>query len=428
MGSVDIGPGVDAGPGVDTGTSPDAARIDAGAACAPGDVRFCVSACGTMGTSSCAGDVFGACVAPLEDCNNADDDCDGRTDEEISARMCSSSCGGGLERCTTGRWMGCSAVSPIPEICNNADEDCDSRIDEMVTRPCTTVCGMGTETCSAGSFIGCTAASPRTETCNSADDDCDSRVDESLTRACMNGCGTPGTETCAAGSFGACSAPPVPAEICNGLDDDCNGMIDDALQIRVFDAVSLTAPGNPLTFHPACTGASGALDVCLTASKRWCAARPGSCSVGGAGFVEGTPSGVRIVCFGNHAVERSILWTEFAGPGYGHPELDESMAASRLVAALSNRWCRNHGFEAGVGPIEHDTTQLFASCLPADMAATVGVGTLDLILASGCDPTVFPDEFNCNVAADMVCRDRGYRGGWGPVEWNDTDSQVVCFR
>jgi hypothetical protein len=424
---------VDGGPLADTGPR-DAPSIDAPGAdanadpCGAGDTRFCVASCGTMGTSSCVAGFFGPCTPPAEDCNNADDDCDGAVDEDIAARMCSSSCGGGLERCMTGRWMGCSAVSPMAEVCNNADEDCDSRVDEMLTRGCSTACGMGTETCSAGTYIGCTAASPRAETCNGADDDCDTRTDESLTRTCMNACGTAGSETCSGGAYGACSAPAVPTETCNGVDDDCNGMVDDGLQLRIFDSVAITGAGNPLTYQPACTGPGGGIDVCLTAAKRWCGARPGSCSVGGAGFLQGTPSGVRIACFGNHAVERAIPWADFAGPGYDHPELNESMAGSRVVVAMTNRWCRNHGFEAGVGPTEHNATEMYAYCLPADMAASVNVATLDLILAASCDPTVYPDDFDCNAASDTVCRDRGYRGGWGPVEWNDIDSQVVCFR
>lgn len=407
---------------MDGGATDDAGTGDP---CAPSDTRFCTTTCGTNGIASCdASGFFGPCVPPIEDCNAADDDCDGLVDETIAPRTCSSACGGGSEQCVSGHWMGCTAVTPGTETCNAMDDDCDSRIDEGITRACSSACGSGTETCSAGAYVGCTAPSPRTETCNGADDDCDGMTDELLTRACANACGAGGTETCTGGAYVGCTAPAVPVETCNGLDDDCDGHTDESLQVAIYPSASTSAVRAQ---QPGCTGPGGGLDVCLTAAKRWCVSQAG-CATGGAGLLSGDASTVRVACFGDHASERTVTFAMLdALYGGGTGWFSESMASSRVASSYANRWCRSQGFAAGVGPIEHSAGTMYVDCLAADQAMEEHVATLDLELMS-CDPVVDPNTFSCNVAADMLCRTMGYRAGWGPVEWNDTDSDVVCFR
>jgi len=409
----------DAGtPARDTGVPNDAW---AGDPCSPGGTRFCTTSCGTNGISSCGSDlVFGPCTPPTEDCNGNDDDCDGNTDEAIAGRMCSSACGGGMETCVSGHWSGCTAVMPGTESCNAVDDDCDSRIDETLTRACATACGSGMETCSAGAYVGCTAASPRAETCNGADDDCDGMADEMLTRSCTNACGATGTETCTSGSFRNCTAPAPPPETCNGADDDCDSRTDESLQVTVYDNV---VTGQVTMYQPACAGPGSSLDVCLSAAKRWCANR--GCAIGGAGFLQGSGGGVRVACVGNHATERMVSFAQVAADlGV---TFDESMAGQRLATSYSNRWCTRQGFAAGIGPVEHSGGNMFVECLASDQASVERMTTLEMILASSCDPTVDADTFNCNIAADTVCRAHGFRAGWGPVEWNDTETHLVCF-
>ncbi len=226
-----------------------------------------------------------------EVCNNADDDCDGQTDEDLY-QPCSSPCGVGTEVCIAGQWKNCSAMQPKwctnyqncglesmcvtacpaspPESCNNKDDDCDGATDEDVTRPCSTMCGSGTETCSFGQWGNCTAQQPRnclnynncqvepmcvtscpsapTESCNNKDDNCNGQTDENLTRPCSTMCGS-GMETCSYGQWINCTAaqpkycydyatcsyknlcvascPSAPAETCNLVDDNCNGTTDE---------------------------------------------------------------------------------------------------------------------------------------------------------------------------------------------------------
>ena len=97
------------------------------------------------GVSRCSGGAWGACegavAATEEDCNNLDDDCDGQVDEDLT-RACYSGpegtedvglCVGGRQRCEGGRYGACAgATLPSEEQCDGADEDCDGQVDEGV--------------------------------------------------------------------------------------------------------------------------------------------------------------------------------------------------------------------------------------------------------------------------------------------------------
>ena len=78
-----------------------------------------------------------------ESCDGADNDCDGRVDEDLT-RACSSACGDGEEKCVAGSWTGCDAAQPTAETCDGDDNDCDGDVDEVDN-----LCDEG-EVCSAG--------------------------------------------------------------------------------------------------------------------------------------------------------------------------------------------------------------------------------------------------------------------------------------
>jgi MYXO-CTERM domain-containing protein len=208
----------------------------------------------TNGNGTCSGlqtcDVNGTWTCWARDpapevCNNVDDNCNGSIDESLfracqvtnAAGTCS-----GTESCSAGTWVGCTAATPVVETCDNADNNCDGRVDENLTRACQVVNGNGTctgiETCVTGSYTGCTARTPAAEICNNLDDNCNGSVDEGLSQGCYSGpTGTQnvglcrgGTQTCATGTWGACAGQVTPTtEVCDGADNDCDGQVDENL-------------------------------------------------------------------------------------------------------------------------------------------------------------------------------------------------------
>ena len=128
-----------------------------------------------------------------EKCDNLDNDCDGSTDENLTA-SCGSSigvCRKGTKTCNNGNWSACTGgTEPSQEKCGDGlDNDCDQTADESC--PCqsgqTMTCGSNTGACqtgtkkcgSNGQWGACTGQTPpKTETCNNKDDDCDGKTDE----------------------------------------------------------------------------------------------------------------------------------------------------------------------------------------------------------------------------------------------------------
>ncbi len=158
-----------------------------------------------------------AAVAEL--CNGQDDTCDGVVDEgfETQGTPCDGPDG---DQCKEGVWQ-CNGVGlecsdttdTLVEQCNNQDDDCDGKFDEDVPnmgQPCTVpgvsgVCKQGQTVCQSGTIQCQQTQFGGTEICNGQDDDCDGQVD-GIIQDCSNSCGS-GTKTCYGGSWGGCSAP-----------------------------------------------------------------------------------------------------------------------------------------------------------------------------------------------------------------------------
>ena len=207
-----------------------------------------------------------------EACNGQDDNCNGKTDETFAklGQICD---GADSDGCSNGTWTcqpdgkkeECSneSVQDLYEQCNALDDDCDGKTDEdlayfgkSVGQGCDGLgtCGEGKVVCSpelqvpvcSTDFFG-TESQAAAETCNSKDDDCDGLTDEDqafggkkLGETC-NGPGAcspvPGKVECGSNSKATCSTMQGGSkfagsdEVCDGLDDDCDGHVDEGLGV-----------------------------------------------------------------------------------------------------------------------------------------------------------------------------------------------------
>lgn len=160
----------------------------------------------------------------------------------------------GVYRCTPGgRGVACDAVPGMSatEECNGADDDCDGEVDELSDIAPLAIgfdappCRPRVDVCIDGDYVTIqTAHAPGTETCNGVDDDCDGVVDQPWRTGAMalgmpcarvwDACRgrTTGVYVCAPDGTGTiCNAPepagrPAQPESCNDVDDDCDGEID----------------------------------------------------------------------------------------------------------------------------------------------------------------------------------------------------------
>jgi hypothetical protein len=208
-----------------------------------------------------------------ESCNDKDDNCDGKTDEDFAVgQACdggdSDQCKNGVFGCTSdGSNVVCGkeTLESVAEICNELDDNCDGQTDEGYTfgsgalalgTACdgadSDQCKNGVVSCSVdkkSAVCGTESKADIVEICDEIDNDCDGKTDEEqqyqgsgLGAACTGiGSCPPGNVVCSPKTFKAtCSTNPDAflifngAELCDGLDNDCNGKTDDNLSYNGY--------------------------------------------------------------------------------------------------------------------------------------------------------------------------------------------------
>jgi len=141
----------------------------------------------------------GATDAVTESCNNIDDDCDGTVDDNVFQACYTGAantsgigvCHAGTATCVAGAFGPTCAnqVTPSAEQCNNLDDDCNGKVDDapnggVITQACygglpgtagIGTCRAGTQTCAFGAFGACSGeVRPVREICGDGlDTDCD---------------------------------------------------------------------------------------------------------------------------------------------------------------------------------------------------------------------------------------------------------------
>ena len=318
--ATDAGRAWDSGSGrVDTGVVfPDAG----GGPCTSGSVIPCETSCGSAGRQLCTAGMLEPCIAPTEDCNGADDDCDTMVDESVT-RACATMCGtAGIERCEGGAWSTCTAEVTGAETCNGMDDDCDGSVDEDT--------GVYVEASSyvvlSSAHPGCDGAAERYgPTCNAA-----------IHRHCA-------ATACASSGFG-------PVE--NSADTATITCVAGAGRSTSYTVLS--------THHGSCTAAGERMGPnCNAAIHRYCASEG---FVSGFGPVENSGDTAAVTCVPAAIAEvRTTSYTTLAG---SHAPCNGT--AERIgpnCNAAIHRWCRSQGFDSGFGPVENSGDTAIVTCV-----------------------------------------------------------------
>ena len=143
--------------------------------------------------------------------------------------------------------------NPQQEICDNKDNDCDGKVDEdfpnkgkaCVVKGQLGICRDTVYTCGSQGKLVCEGKATK-EVCNGKDDDCDGFVDEGVQKDLECGVGACKRKIKGCNPKDCIPGPKRGLEVCfNNIDDDCNGQVDENCK-----ACSLRTTPSSIWKHP----------------------------------------------------------------------------------------------------------------------------------------------------------------------------------
>ncbi|MGC4113782.1 MAG: hypothetical protein QM765_03805 [Myxococcales bacterium] len=231
----------------------------------PCEVKNSFGTC--AGSETCTGEAYENCdarVPAAEACNGVDDNCDGKTDEDMPDVTCGQGeCAVTVKACLEGVAQTCTPKTGSDELCNGKDDNCDGRTDEGFDLNSVDRCGScGTVCTVAHGTPGCKSGACYVAHCDQGWDDCDLKyetgceanlaTDDKNCSVCLNECDLPfasakcEASTCVVdrcieghwdvdpskpGCEYGCTPTAGGVEQCDKIDNDCNGLTDDGIDL-----------------------------------------------------------------------------------------------------------------------------------------------------------------------------------------------------
>lgn len=197
------------------------------------------------------------------------------------------------------------AKSVRSELCNNADDDCDTKIDEDFTTK-GQACGNGRRgACLVTGALTCRADGTGV-TCDAGTAGCSGQPDGTSCSA-TNASGSSITGQCNAGVCDPYLVHSTDPEICNNLDDDCDGLIDEGQNCCVPSQEICDDLDND------CDGHIDQSCRCSNNNAQICDGSPGSCGAGACVCTPITRSCGQGTCLGVETCNYSANPTHYSG-------------------------------------------------------------------------------------------------------------------